>query len=430
MAGIAAFVVIAAGLSAGALRWFAFSSFAHSGAAEFAIVATIPALPPAAIEETLAIPIERQLMSLASLSSISLESRAAGKITAVVSLESGTDADEVRTRMRSIFLPAEDSLREDHSRPELLMTDYPLRLLMIVALTSEDGSMSTLDLSDAVQRMLGDPLGRIQGIQGFVPLSSPSAIHISVDLHRLNSYDLTILDIADALAAYSEANTEAGEQQQSPHVRIRFDSIKELGHISLRIFPDGAPVRLNDVAVSVYGPEPQALQFTHKGIPAAAIALFVKNTVEPNQVIDAVFEKLSEVEKMLPPGVRLNLPYITAPGRTSSVHPAFDRLMERMPSSASWPTDWLLIQVSMSPEKTDALLAETLSRISAYLLSDESASVDSVFAIQGLGLNGHNSRSGLVFAASQRANRGLIAKLMYKPWPTVSPRIFPLIRMP
>jgi len=85
---------------------------------------------------------------------------------------------------------------------------------MVVALTSEDGSVPEVDLADYVVSNLQDPISRVDGVGGVQLFAAQYAMRIWLDPHALAAYGLSTQDVANAIRAQKE-NSAAGQASRA-----------------------------------------------------------------------------------------------------------------------------------------------------------------------------------------------------------------------
>src|SRR3546814_1152853 len=72
--------------------------------------------------------------------------------------------------------------------------------LMVVTVSSEDGSMEQAGLADYVTRNIQNPMSRIKGVGKFKLFASPRAMRVWVDPAKLVGYGMSMSDVSAALA--------------------------------------------------------------------------------------------------------------------------------------------------------------------------------------------------------------------------------------
>ena len=125
-------------------------------------------------------------------------------------------------------------------------TDYTLRVLMYLALTSPKGTYDELFLSNYVTINLLDRLKRVKGV-GDVSLLTPTdySMRIWIDPQRLTDYGMTPTDIVNALkkqnvqAAIGRIGSAPALPDQAYQLSIqaqgRLTTPEEFGNVVIRV---------------------------------------------------------------------------------------------------------------------------------------------------------------------------------------------------
>ncbi|WP_415839936.1 efflux RND transporter permease subunit, partial [Paracoccus yeei] len=151
-------------------------------------------------------------------------------------------------------------------------------ILLVGALTSTDGSHTSLELGDLVSQMIEDPVKRTSGVGSVQSFGSGYAMRIWLDPDRMLQYQVTP---ADVVAAVSEQNTNVtvGSLGDQPTVKgqqlnvalsaqSQLTSVREFESILLRTDSDGATIFLGDVADIEIGQEDYGSASRFNGMPA------------------------------------------------------------------------------------------------------------------------------------------------------------------
>ncbi len=201
------------------------------------------------------------------------------------------------------------------------MTKSNATFLMIVGLTSTDGSMDKNDLSDFMVSTLRDPLSRTPGVGSIRIFGSQYAMRIWLDPHKLNSYQLTPVDVKSAIQAQNRqvAVGDIGGTPSAPGqlvnasmmAQTKMSSPEEFARILLKVNSDGSQIRLADVARVEIGGETYDNVTTFNGKPAAGMAIMLATGANALDTAEAVRVKLAELQPYFPAGIEVVYPYDT-----------------------------------------------------------------------------------------------------------------------
>jgi multidrug efflux pump len=284
--------------------------------------------------------IEQELNGVEGFLYMSSSSQSNGTVSISVTFRSGTDINvalmEVQNRLRRV----ESRLPEEVRRQGVQVVKANTGFLMIVALTSKSGGMSTLELGNfAVQRVV-DELRRVPGVGDVRSFSSEYAMRIWLDPARLATFNLSP---SDALAAVQEQNSQSAggalgerplangsELNAAILTQSRFTTPEQFANIILRANPDGSVIRLGDVARVELGAASYNFDMELNGAPAAGMAIQLTPGANALEVADAVKARMAELAQSFPPDIGWSVPFDSTPFVSASVSSVVETLVEAM----------------------------------------------------------------------------------------------------
>ncbi|MDE1009946.1 MAG: multidrug efflux RND transporter permease subunit [Paraburkholderia fungorum] len=194
--------------------------------------------------------------------------------------------------------------------------------LMLVALTSTDGSRDSVQLSDYLSRYVLRELKRAPGVGAAELWDADEALRIWLDPMKLREYGLGAAEVNTAIAAQN-ATVTAGTlgdapfvpgQQLTASVSVKGQLISpaEFGQIVLKALPDGSAVRLRDVARVELGRDNYSYYSRLNGKAAATVGIQLGPRGNALETSNAIRARLAELSKTLPPGVAVEIPFDNA----------------------------------------------------------------------------------------------------------------------
>jgi HME family heavy-metal exporter len=183
--------------------------------------------------------------------------------------------------------------------------------IMLVALSSPDGSVSDLELRAYAEYDLRNRLLAVPGVSQVVAIGgSLPEYQVNVHQDRLALYDLTIQDVVGA-AREAHSIASAGylpnvERRELPiRQTARVQSTADIENTLIK-FHEGTPVLIGQVADVRLGPAPR--RGTAAEHAKSAVVMSIQkapgtNTLELTTQLDTV---LQDVKRGLPPGIDLN----------------------------------------------------------------------------------------------------------------------------
>ena len=228
-----------------------------------AIDAFFPGASGETVENTVTQVIEQKMTGLDNMLYLSGTSSSSGASRVELTFAPGTDPDVAWSKVQNKLQLAMASLPDVVQRSGVQVSKSTRNYLMVIGLTSEDGSMDGNDLRDYAQSSLEKILSRVPGVGEVSNFGSQYAMRIWVNPDKLTSYSLTMEDVLLALRAYN-AEVTAGQLGGAPAVKGQrlnasivvqhlLQTPDQFAAIPIRINPDGSVVRIKDIGRTELG---------------------------------------------------------------------------------------------------------------------------------------------------------------------------------
>src|ERR671936_977024 len=227
---------------------------------EILLTATYPGADALTLEQAVATPIEQQMSGVDNMIYMySLNQAAGSQMQLRVNFDVTTDpsVDQVLTNLR--YTQAASQLPPDVVNQGVTVIKSVTSPLGLFALYSPKGTYDPLFLANYAYVNINDPMTRVPGIgQVLIFGASQYAIRLWVNPDTLAKLDITVNEIAAALQAQNTVNP-AGQLGGDPVPRGqeftytvlaqgRLANLAEFENVVVRARPDGALVRIKDVA--------------------------------------------------------------------------------------------------------------------------------------------------------------------------------------
>ena len=278
-----------------------------------------PGASATTLENTVISLIEQEMNGSPGLVYMESVAQANGSGSITLSYEPGTNPDlaqvDVQNRLAraSPRLPAavtQQGIRVDKANPNFLL---------FVILASENPAFDPVALGDYAARTVLPEIQRVQGVGQANLFGTERAMRIWVDPVKLQGFRLAMQDVNAAIAQQNIQVTSGslGEQPALPSqlvsatvtVQGQLSSVGQFGNIVLRANPDGSAVRLKDVARIELGAQSYSLRTRLNGEPSAGISVQLASGANALETADAIRDKLTQIERFFPPGVKATIPF-------------------------------------------------------------------------------------------------------------------------
>src|SRR5690349_3766711 len=291
------------------------------------------------VEQTIAQPIEAQVVGVDKSIYMKSVSGDDGSYTLTVSFELGTDPDINTVNVNNRVQIALSSLPSDVQRQGVTVKKKSSALLGVIALYSPKHTHDPLYLSNYVTINMLDTIKSTPGV-GDATLWGPQdySMRAWVQTDKLTGLNLTAGDIIDAIKAQNVlaavgrvgARPISNDQQLQLNIQTqgRLTSTKEFENIVIRTNPDGSILRLGDVARIDLGAANLDRETRINGGPAAAIAMYQSPGANAIATLNAVKAKIAELEKRFPEDLAWKVTYDPTVFVTDTIHEVQKTLVE------------------------------------------------------------------------------------------------------
>lgn len=302
------------------------------------IRAAYPGADAKTLQDSVTQVIEQNMNGIDGLMYFSSNSDSSGNLELTLSFESGTDPDIAQVQVQNKLQLAMPLLPQEVQQQGIQVQKSSSSFLMVAGFVSEDGSMTQNDIADFVASNIKDPISRINGVGDTQIFGAQYAMRIWMDPSKLNNYQLTPVDIINAIntqnaqvAAGQLGGAPAAPNQQlnaSIIAQTRLTSAEEFGKILLKVNRDGSQVRLRDVARIELGGENYEVIARYNGNPASGIGIKLATGANALDTANAVKEELGRLQSTFPAGLKVVYPYDTTPFVKISIFEVVKTLFE------------------------------------------------------------------------------------------------------
>ena len=302
------------------------------------IQVTYPGASAQTVQDTVVQVIEQQLNGIDNLRYVSSESNSDGSMTITATFNQGTNPDTAQVQVQNKLNLATPLLPQEVQQQGIRVTKAVKNFLMVIGLVSEDGSMGKEDLANYIVSNMQDPISRTSGVGDFQVFGSQYAMRIWLDPAKLNNFQLTPVDVKDAITAQN-VQVSSGQLGGLPSIsgqqlnatiigKTRLQTAEQFGNIFLKVNTDGSQVRLKDVATVGLGAENYSTDSQFDGKPASGLAIKLATGANALDTAKAIRATVSSLEPFFPPGMKVVYPYDTTPVVSESINGVVHTLIE------------------------------------------------------------------------------------------------------
>ena len=328
------FVLAMAAWGAYALRETPVDAIPDLSETQVIIFTEWPGRSPDLVEDQITYPISSSLLAAPEVKFVRGQSMFGMSFIYVI-FEEGTDIYWARSRVLEYLSSAQDEL-PDGVTPTLGPDATGVGWVFQYALVDRTGrhdlselrSIQDYNLRYALESVPG--VAEVASVGGFV-----KQYQIQLDPNRLLAYELSV---GDVVRAVRDSNEDVGGRvielaghEQMIRGRGYVESTEDLELIPLKVGEDGTPVLVRDIAVVSLGPDIRRgvaeLNGEGEAVGGVVIMRYGENALD---TIDAVKERIAELEDSLPEGVELVITYDRSELIEASIATLRNTLIEEM----------------------------------------------------------------------------------------------------
>ncbi len=269
-------------------------------------------LAPEEIEKYITFPVEAAMNGLPDLETIRSVSNF-GLSVVNIYFKDGTDIYFARQVVNERLQEAREQIPEGFGDPQMGPISTGMGLILFYYLEDTTGQYSLTELRTIQDWLIKYQLQTVPGVTEVLGIGGwEKQFQVSIDANALQRYDFTIQDIIEKVEANNlNVGAQFIEKNAEEFIVRSVGLVKNMEDIENIVIKteDGTPVYLKQVAdIKIGGAVRRGVQ-TRDGIEEVVAGMVVKlYGSNSSTVIGKVENKLTEINKMLPDGVRI-VPY-------------------------------------------------------------------------------------------------------------------------
>ena len=275
--------------------------------------ATYPGADAKTVAETVGVPIEESVNGVEGMMYMSSNSSSDGSYSLTVTFENGTDVDDATIKVQNLVNQAEAQLPSAVTQQGVDVMSESTSILLFVALQGDE-RYDALYLTNYAQLHIVDALSRLEGVGGVSAFGGGDySMRVWLDPDAMMSRGITPADVIAAIEAQNmevSAGSVGAPPSSTPSAfqftlssQGRLTTADQFGDIILRSGPNGALLRLRDVAKVELGSDSYTSISRVSGKPAGLIGVYQRPQANALEVAGEVEKELEALAPYFPPGV-------------------------------------------------------------------------------------------------------------------------------
>ncbi len=301
--------------------------------------ATYPGASAEVVSGTVATPLEQEINGVENMLYMTSQATGDGALVITVSFALGTDLDTAQVLVQNRVAIAEPRLPEEVRRIGVTVRKNSPDMLMVIHLSSPDGSRDQLYISNYATLQVRDVLSRLDGVGDVRVFGSRDySMRIWIDPEKVAARGLTAGDVVAALQAQN-VQVASGVLNQPPvpdpgafqlnvETLGRLQDVRQFQDVIVRTDPDGRVTRVRDIARVELG----ALSYTANGYvderTAVPLLIFQRPGSNALATAERIQATIADLAQNFPPGLRYDIYYNPTEFIAESVSAVIETIFE------------------------------------------------------------------------------------------------------
>ncbi|MEO6923056.1 MAG: efflux RND transporter permease subunit, partial [Bryocella sp.] len=297
---------------------------------EIQVQAIYPGADARTLVQAVSTPLEQQMNGVDNMLYMYSQNANNGQATLYVDFDIKTnpDTDQVLSQLR--VSQAQSQLPAQVNTAGVTVQKALSSPLMLVSVNSPGGQYDAQFLTNYAIINMQDALTRVKGVSRVQIFGGQYALRVWVQPDKMAALGVTATDVIQAISTQNNVHpagqiggepVPAGQQfTYTVQTQGRMVTPEEFGNIILRANTDGSVLHLRDVARIELGTQVYNLTARYNGAPAGVMGIYQLPGSNAVQVAAAVRQRLDELQKTFPAGLRYDVPLDTTKAVTAGIH--------------------------------------------------------------------------------------------------------------
>jgi hydrophobe/amphiphile efflux-1 (HAE1) family protein len=273
------------------------------------------------VESQITEPLEEQINRVDGIKNLSSVS-STGRSTVRVEFDLGKDLENATNDVRDRVSQAIRSLPPDVDPPVVSKADADAQTILTITLQSSQRNL--LKLTEYARNVFAERLQTIKGVsQVNIWGAKQYAMRLYLDVDRMNAFQVTPVDIRNALSAQSIELPSGQVEGEKRYLTIqtygKINTEEEFNDLIITQ-REGTIVRLKDVGRAVLSPHnQQSILRGNKGIPMVGVALQPQPGANYIDIVDEAHRRVEMLKKELPDDIMVGIGMDITPSIRKSI---------------------------------------------------------------------------------------------------------------
>ncbi|HJZ16712.1 MAG TPA: multidrug efflux RND transporter permease subunit [Stellaceae bacterium] len=284
------------------------------------VSASYPGASAEVVSDTVSTPLEQEINGVENMLYMNSQATADGNLQLTITFALGTDLDISQVLVQNRVAIAEPKLPEEVRRLGVTVKKNSPDMLMVIHLSSPDGSRDQLYISNYATLQVKDVLARLDGV-GDVRIfgARDYAMRIWIDPDKVAARNLTAGEIVSALQSQNvqvasgvlnqPPTTSLGAFQLNVETLGRLTDPRQFGNIIVRNDPNGRVTRVHDVARVELGAQDYGANGYLDEREAVPLLIFQRPGSNALATADRLKATMRELARSFPSGLQYDIVY-------------------------------------------------------------------------------------------------------------------------
>src|SRR5918994_2761429 len=303
------------------------------------VTASYPGASAEVVSETVATPLEQEINGVDNMLYVVSQATGDGQLSLTVTFALGTDLDTAQVLVQNRVAIAEPRLPEDVRRLGVTVRKNSPDMLMVIHLSSPDGSRDQLYISNYATLQVRDVLARLDGVGDVRVFGARDyAMRIWLDPDKVAARNLTATDVLTALRGQNTQVAsgvlnqppvpEQGAFQLSVETLGRLREARQFENVVVKTEPGGRVTRIRDIAQVELGAQDYNANGYLDQRRAVPLLIFQRPGSNALATAEQVLATMAELAQSFPEGLRYDVVYNPTEFIEQSVDAVYETIYE------------------------------------------------------------------------------------------------------